>query len=303
MKSQFNSILCPARRTGRLLALGLSLLLALPAAQAGFVRKVVTIAAIGTAAHAYAAHKRNAETQERASSGQSAPGAGDCASQLPMGKAPAFSNPKLGFDVRTICYQEYAVAVYGKTLTPLWSAEYLTRARIKAARATKRVDSFHEESSLPAGFRARLNDYVRSGMDRGHMSPSGDFSSPRSQHESFSLANMIPQDPNNNRHLWEGIESGTRNFAVKNGKLYVITGPLFVGKNIGYLNNRVAIPTQIFKLLYNPINNTGGVYVVDNVDTQTIEWKSISEFEQSSGYLFNLGNPPLMDMPQPQQHF
>lgn len=114
---------------------------------------------------------------------------------------------------------------------------------------------------------------------------------------------MVPQNPDNNRHLWEGIESGTRNFAISNGKVYVITGPLFRGKNIKFMNNRVAIPTQIFKLLYNPVDKTGGVYVVDNIATQTIAWKSIAEFEKSSGYSFNLGRPALMGMPQPQQHF
>jgi endonuclease G len=302
MKTQSNSTLDTPRRSGRLLALGLSLLLALPTAQAGFLRRVVTIAAIGTAAHAYAAHKRNDHAGQPSSSGPAANGPASCASQLPLGKAPTFANPKLGSDLHTICYQEYAVAVSGKTLTPLWSAEYLTQQRIMAARSVKRANTFHEETSLPLTSRAHLNDYVRSGQDRGHMSPSGDMSNPSSQNESFSLANMIPQDPNNNRHLWEGIESGTRNFAIKNGKVYVITGPLFVGSTIRFLNNRVAIPTQIFKLLYDPVNNTGGVYVVDNTDTQRIGWKSISDFEQSSGYRFNLGSPALMGMPPPKQH-
>ena len=79
------------------------------------------------------------------------------------------------------------------------------------------------------------------------------------------LVNMIPQEPNNNRHLWEGIESGTRNFAVSNGSVYVVTGPLFSGKKISFLNDRVAVPTQIFKLLYDPIHKSGGVFLVDNI--------------------------------------
>lgn len=301
MKYQFNSTQRNVRRSSRLLALGLSLLLALPAAQAGFLRKVVTLAAVGAVAHAYATHK----PAQQASASQSPPGSSSCASQLPLGKAPTFANSKLGVDVdvHTICYQEYAVAVSGKTLTPLWSAEYLTKQRIMAARSVKRVNSFHEEESLPPASRAHLKDFVRSGWDRGHLSPSGDASTSSAQNESFSLANMIPQNPNNNRHLWEAIESGTRNFALTNGKVYVITGPLFVGQNLKFINNRVAVPTQIFKLLYNPINNTGGVYVVDNSDTQTIGWKSISEFEQTSGYRFGLGSPALRGMPQPKQHF
>jgi endonuclease G len=290
-------------RTGELLALSLSLLLALPTAHAGFFKKIAAVAAVGAVAHAYAGHQRKDHAGQHSSAGQAPTGGSSCASQLPQGKTPTFANPKLGVDVHMICYQEYAVAVSGKTLTALWSAEYLTRQRLTAAKSVKRVNSFHEEDSLPAASRSHLRDWVRSGYDRGHLSPSGDASTSRAQNETFSLANMVPQNPSNNRHLWEGIESGTRAFALSNGKLYVITGPLFVGQNIKFINNRVAVPTQLFKLLYNPVNNTAGVYVVDNIDTKTIAWKSIPEFEQSSSYRFGLGSPALMGMPQPKQHF
>ena len=226
----------------------------------------------------------------------------DCTKQLPNGRAPTFSDSARRSGLHVICYEEYTVAFSEKTRTPLWSAEHLTRARIQAAKNITRNNTFHEETSLTSEVRSHLKDFVRSGYDRGHLSPNSDFSNSSSQNESFSLANMIPQNPNNNRHLWEGIESGTRNYAISNGSVYVITGPLFVGKNIRFLNDRVAVPTQIFKLLYDSKSNAGGVYLVDNVDTTLINWLSIADFERQSGMSFGIGAPPLMAMPKPHQY-
>jgi endonuclease G len=183
----------------------------------------------------------------------------------------------------------------------LWSAEHLTRERVNSARDLKRQDNFHEEAKIPAAGRSLLKDYVRSGYDRGHMAPSGGASNAASQNETFSMANIVPQEPTNNRGVWASIEIGTRNYAKSHGALNVITGPLFIGEKIAFINNRVAVPTHLWKLVYDPGKNAGGVYLVENKDTRDIVWKSIPDFEQFSGYRFNLGSPPLMKMPQPKQ--
>lgn len=273
-----------------------------PASAGRFRRGVVTGLAVGAVVHSAsgaAAHWREGQ----AATGASAAPAGACNSQVPLGRSPTFVDAARQSGLHLTCYSEYTVAFSEKTRTPLWSAEYLTAQRIQAARRVARKNTFHEETALPPEVRSQLKDYVRSGYDRGHMSPSGDFTNEISQNESYSLVNMIPQEPNNNRHLWEGIESGTRNFAVSNGSVYVVTGPLFSGKKISFLNDRVAIPTQIFKLLYDPIHKSGGVFLVGNTDTQQIAWLAISDFERQSGIRFGMGAPPLMQMPTPQQHF
>lgn len=275
-------------------------------ASAGMVRNALIGAGIGAAVHAYGkSHGGHAGHESgKTSQASTARTSGDiCKSQLPMGVAPTFSNKKWSEGLTTLCFSEYTVAFSGKTRTPLWSAEYLTRERLAAARGMKRQNTFHEEEKIPATSRSMLKDYVRSGYDRGHMSPSGDASSADSQNETFSLANMVPQEPNNNRHLWEGIESGSRDYAKTHGALNVITGPLFIGDKISYLNNRVAIPTHLFKLIYDPVKKTGGVFLVQNIDTKDITWKSIAEFEVYSGYHFGIGSPGLMSMPAPKQHF
>jgi DNA/RNA endonuclease G (NUC1) len=67
--------------------------------------------------------------------------------------------------------------------------------KLRAADVTERRDAFHEEPRLPPDERAYLDDYARSGFDRGHLAPAADMPDEKAQHESFTLANMIPQDP------------------------------------------------------------------------------------------------------------
>jgi endonuclease G len=93
----------------------------------------------------------------------------------------------------------------GISRTPLAAAEHLTRARMAAARETRREGNFHEEDRLPAEERARLADYAPSGFDRGHMAPAGEMGTATSMAESLSLANMVPQNTGSNRCLWGSI--------------------------------------------------------------------------------------------------
>src|SRR3954452_13825896 len=165
---------------------------------------------------------------------------------FPHGNAPDLVNPKLLPKTRTICYAAFAVLHSGITRTPLWAAEHLTRNGLDAAVATERKDTFHEEAKLPPDERADLDDYTRSGFDRGHLAPAADMPDERAQHESFSLANMIPQDPQSNRGLWSGVESAVRARARRSGELYVVSGPVFQGATLKRLRGRVLVPTHIF---------------------------------------------------------
>lgn len=209
-----------------------------------------------------------------------------CPEHFANGKVPEFINQKLSTRTKLLCFQGYAVMHSGITHTPLWSAEHLTAARVIESRAMKRQNTFHPEDRLPAEDRAELRDYARSGFDRGHMSPSGDMPNAVTQYESFSLANMIPQDPNNNQNLWAGIEESTRKLALQQGELYVITGPIFEGGSIQRINARVLVPTHVFKVIYDPIRKEAAAYIAPNIRGSEYQTVSIAELGKRSGIDF-----------------
>jgi endonuclease G len=195
------------------------------------------------------------------------------------------------------------------TRTPLWSAEHLTRDRLEGAEALKRPrgNAFHAEPRLSKSERAELKDYARSGYDRGHMSPNGDMSTPKAQHESFSLANMVPQHPCNNEVVWEGIESAVRDLAAKEGELYVVTGPVFRGATLKALNSRVLVPSDVFKAVYDPKRNEAGVYLAPNDASLTWRTLSLDQLRDLIGIdVFpSLANPVktrAMTLPTPPVH-
>ena len=197
--------------------------------------------------------------------------------------APDLANAKLAPQTRELCYSEFALLHSGVTRTPLWSAEHLTRAQIDTARALDREGTFHPDPNLPRRERTELTDYARSGFDRGHVAPSGDMPNRQAQQESFSLANIIPQNPDNNRDLWSDIEAAVRTLARREGEVYVVTGPIFQGEDLQQLNERVLVPTHVFKAIYVPRRQQAGAYVTPNAPGDVWEAVSIAALEQLTG--------------------
>jgi len=233
-----------------------------------------------------------------------------CSSQLYQGAAPIIKSEKLAEETHPICFSEIAVLYSGISRTPLWSAERLTPARIERAKSLPRLRSnaFHDEPRLPEEERSELSDYRRSGFDRGHMAPNGDMSTPEAQEESFSLANMIPQDPCNNEVLWEGIESAVRDIALGGEDVYAVTGPAFLGAELQSLKGRVLVPTHIYKAIYVPSRNAAAAYFAPNDDSQTWETLSIADLEARVGIevfprLDGQARQHAMILPAPTPHF
>lgn len=210
-----------------------------------------------------------------------------CSEFVPNAQFPVLANAKLAPKTHLLCYSDFAVLHSGVTHGPLWSAEYLTRAHLSEAKKQTRTNKFFEESALPPSEGATLADYKRSGYDRGHMSPAGDRWNGEAMAQSFTLANVVPQDRDNNEHLWARIESSVRKIANRYGEAYVVTGPLFAGQTLRTIGaSRVFVPTQLFKVVYVPGANQAFAIVVDNVATDSYEVKTVHELEAISGIRF-----------------
>jgi endonuclease G, mitochondrial len=95
------------------------------------------------------------------------------------------------------------------------------------------------------------SDYTRSGYDRGHLAPAGDFKfSQRLTRESFYMSNVSPQAPQFNRGIWKELEELVRQWAVRDNGLYVVTGSVLKPglPTIGRANE-VSVPGKFYKVI------------------------------------------------------
>ncbi len=206
-----------------------------------------------------------------------------CSESFYGGIYPEFINAKLSKNTQALCFNGFAVMYSGVTRTPLWSAEYLDRARLNQAKLIDREDSFHEESRLPTSMRAKVADYSGSGYDRGHLAPNGNMANRSQQYDSFSLANIAPQSPRNNRYIWRNIESATRYLTQQYGEVYSVTGVAFKDKKPKQLEGRVLVPSHFFKAVYIPAINQAGVYYAPNDESERIEVISLDQLTEQTG--------------------
>lgn len=197
-----------------------------------------------------------------------AAGFADCPQFFPGGKPPAApAKPKL----RELCFNEFAILHSGETKTPVYVAQRLSAEILRQGQGLKRSDRFYPEARLPRAERAELSDYKGSGFSRGHMAPAGDMGTEEGKAQSFSLANMVPQDSKQNGGPWARIEKDTRRYVERaKGDVFVFTGPIYDGQLATIGQNGVAVPTAVFKLVYDPSTGKSWVHIQDNAPTAKV---------------------------------
>ena len=172
----------------------------------------------------------------------------ECPEHFPGGIAPAIAKAP---HQRELCYDAFAVLHYGATRTPLFVAERLSPQSVEAAKGEQRTNKFFADARLPRSERAELSDYKGSGYARGHMAPAGNMPNATAMAQSFSLANMVPQNQKQNSGPWSKIEQDTRRYAARaQGDVFVITGPVFDANSPTVGPNQVRVPSYLFKLVY-----------------------------------------------------
>lgn len=190
-----------------------------------------------------------------------------CPQFFAQGKPPVVApRPKL----RELCYEAFAILHSGETKTPVFVAQRLNRESIEDA-DEKRATKFFADARLPRAERAELEDYKRSGYSRGHMAPAGDMPTPTAMTQSFSLANIVPQNAQHNSGPWAKIEKDTRHYVRRaRGDVYVITGPVFTEGAPRIGNNGVMVPTYLFKLVYDQHTNRAWAHWQENQEGERV---------------------------------
>lgn len=175
-------------------------------------------------------------------------------------KLPAYAEiPKLQAKRKEqiIKHEGYTVSYNSDYRIANWVAYELTAEEAKSKK-TERSNKFVSDPDVK-GATATNEDYTRTGYDRGHLAPAGDMKwSAKAMRESFYLSNICPQEPGLNRGIWKELEEQCRLWAMDNGSLLVVTGPVLTEdmKRLG--KNRVAVPKSFYKVL---CYNSGGNYL------------------------------------------
>ncbi|RYE39974.1 MAG: DNA/RNA non-specific endonuclease [Hyphomicrobiales bacterium] len=182
-------------------------------------------------------------------------------------KPPAVrARPRL----RELCFDEFAILHSGDTRTPVYVAQRLNKNALGGIPRGK-SDRFFADARLPRAERAELDDYKRSGYSRGHMAPAADMATQAAMAQSFSLANMVPQAQKHNSGAWSRIEQDTRKYVQRaQGDVYVITGPVYGAASPRIGAQGVAVPSHLFKLVYDSRTHRAWAHWQANSDDEKV---------------------------------
>jgi len=195
--------------------------------------------------------------------------------------------------LRELCYEAFAVLHSGATRTPVFVAQRLNRRLVEDA-DERRAKRFFADARLPRNERAELEDYKGSGYSRGHMAPAGDMPTPTAMAQSFSLANMVPQNIQHNGGAWAKIEQDTRKYALRSkGDVYVITGPVFTAASERIGPGGVRVPTYLYKLVYDATTGRAWAHWQANREGERVSQPiSYAELVRRTGIEFLPGQAP-----------
>lgn len=195
-----------------------------------------------------------------------------------------------GQDGTLLCRKGYLLAHDSERKTPIWVAEHLINKRVTGV--VKRTN-FQPDPDLNIGKRAELIDYRGSGYDRGHMAPAGNMRwGQQAMLESFFLSNIVPQiGKDMNQGIWKELEEKIRLWAISRGELYIYTGPIYAKKPPDVIGiNKVAIPTHLYKIIYDPIAIEAIAFIMPNMKLKSSDMPAyivtIREIEKKTGLNF-----------------
>lgn len=121
---------------------------------------------------------------------------------------------------------------------PFFKSEYIKGTYIYDEEAEEPRPEFADWDLMPAG------------ASHGHMCPAGDCKiSKETMNQSFLLTNLCVQAEKLNTGSWNKLESSCREWALKYGRLFIVTGPIFNDGKVSQRMGNIAIPDGFFKVI------------------------------------------------------
>jgi endonuclease G, mitochondrial len=117
---------------------------------------------------------------------------------------------------------QYILSYNRSKLIPNWAIWQLNRDWL----GDRPRIPFEPDNTLPSGWEKAIpDDYTGSGFDRGHVVPAADRNKTAEDSEAvFLMTNILPQAPDNNRGVWEQLESYCRDLVAQGKELYIMAG-------------------------------------------------------------------------------
>jgi len=186
-------------------------------------------------------------------------------------------------------HTHYSLSYVEKYEQAEWVAYELTKKSIQVPNVP-RAKRF-EDDPLVSTRSETFYDYKGSGYSKGHLAPAGDMAfSKEAMEESFFMSNMSPQVIPFNGGVWNELENLVRDWAYKNKRLIVVTGPVF-SNGMKKIKGGVAVPGEYYKVLLdfdNPDQKAIGFILPNKKSSQPMQdfAVSVDEVERRTGLNF-----------------
>lgn len=155
----------------------------------------------------------------------------------------------------------YVLSYNFRTKNANWVAEHHWQTTTDPSKeATRSESSFMKDYSIPAVFSQSSGDYLKSGWSRGHLAPAASHNIDQDDmQQTFSFANIVPQDQSMNEGDWLHLERFVRHLSKHYGNVRVVTGPLYIPADVTNFtslvvpvigSNEIHVPTHLFKVIY-----------------------------------------------------
>ncbi len=139
----------------------------------------------------------------------------------------------------------------------------------------KRPSSFYVDNRTSA--KVSTDEYVRSGYDRGHLTPNYAISvcyGAEAQKETFFLSNIVPQLHALNAGLWKDIEQRiVKRYVQRYGEVWVQVGPVYSAQP--RMIGRIPVPDQFWMVISEYDEEKKGIRTIAFLIPHEEKWRDI----------------------------